>query len=469
MAHRREAVELTSLTLGDAADLVKQRKISPLELTRACLDRIEKVDGRLNSFATLTAESALRQAQDAEEQIGRGDYRGPLHGIPIALKDLYETKGARTTAASKLLADNVPDEDCTVVKKFNTAGAVSLGKLNLQEWALGVTNMTSYFGPARNPWNPNRITGGSSGGSGAALSAELCFGSMGSDTGGSIRVPAALCGIDGLKPTYGRVSTQGVIPLSWSLDHAGPMARRVRDVAMLLQVVAGYDPADPASVDTPTDDYAAHLEEGVRGWRVAVADDDYHGDADPEVLQAVREAAKVFEQLGAKVSKVSFIQAEQARLACRKMLHADAAAFHYERLQATPQDFGPDVLPRLLDGASMPARDYAIARRKQAMWRRELETFFADYDILLMPTTPIVASACDDENALEHARAQLSRFTMALNMAGVPALSIPCGFNSEGLPMGLQIIARHWAEANLLRAGYAYEQATDWHLKRPEL
>ncbi len=462
-------MDLTSLSLAEAADLVKQSKVSPLELTRACLDRIDRLDGQLNSFATLTADAALAQAQEAETAIRQGVYRGPLHGIPIAFKDLYETKGIRTTAASKLMADHVPDSDCTVVQKLRDAGAINLGKLNMQEWALGVTNLTSYFGPVRNPWDLKRITGGSSGGSGAALAAGLCFGSMGSDTGGSVRIPASLCGIVGLKPTFGRVSAKGVIPLSWSLDHAGPMARRVRDVALLLQAVAGYDPGDPYSVNVPTDDYLAHLDGDVAGWRVALAHDDYFDDVDPEVLQAMHEAARVFEHLGAKVSPVPFRQAPEARQVNRVILHGDAAAFHHDRLQASPGDFGAELLPRLQDGAAMAARDYAIARRSQVILRRQFETFFEDYDILLTPTAPLVAAPADDPKALEQTRANLSRFTSAFNVAGVPALSAPCGFNREGLPIGLQIIGRHWAEAQVLRAGYAFEQATEWHTRKPPL
>ncbi len=463
-------MDLTSLSLAEAASLIARRQLSPVELTRACLAQIEALDGRLNSFATLTTESALAQAREAEATIGRGDYRGPLHGIPVAHKDLYETKGVPTTAASKLMADNIPAADCAVVQKFNAAGATSLGKLNLQQWALGVTNLTSVFGRTRNPWDLDRITGGSSGGSGAALAAGLCFGSMGSDTGGSIRVPASLCGIVGLKPTFGRVSTRGVIPLSWSLDHAGPMARRVRDVALLLQVVAGHDPADPVSVNVPTEDYSARLEDGIAGWHVALPRGEYFEDIDQEVLRATNEAVKVFEQLGAKVSEVAFPQAQQGRReVSRIMLHVDAATFHHQRLQTNADDFGPELLPRLMDGAAATGRDYAIARRKQATLRREVETLFLDYDILLTPTTPMVAVRADDPEALDHARAHLSRFTSALNVFGVPALSVPCGFDSEGLPIGLQIVGPHWAEAQVLRAGYAYEQATDWNRRRPAL
>jgi len=264
-------MELTALTLTEAAILIEQRKISPLELTRAHLERIERVNPMLNCFITITPEAALTSAKEAEEAILHGDYRGMLHGIPLALKDIFETRGVRTTAGSKFLANYLPDADSTVVEKLRAAGAVFLGKLNMHEWAMRTSNNNPHYGACKNPWNLNRIPGGSSGGSGAALAAELCMGSLGTDTGGSVRVPAALCSVVGLKPSYGRVSTRGVIPLSWNLDHVGPMARCVRDVAVLLQAIAGYDASDPYSINVPADDYLAYLEAGIQGWHVALA------------------------------------------------------------------------------------------------------------------------------------------------------------------------------------------------------
>ncbi len=261
---------LTQLTLAQAATRLAQHALSPVELTRAHLARIEQVDPHLTSFLTVTAEQALAQARAAETEIARGNYRGPLHGVPLALKDVIETAGTRTTAGSQQLREYVPTEDATVVRRLKQAGAILLGKLAMHEWAMDVTNINPFYGTCRNPWDTERIPGGSSGGSGAALAAELCLGALGSDTAGSIRIPAALCGVVGLKPTFGRVSTRGVLPLSWSLDHVGPMARRVRDVALLLQVLAGYDPADPHAANVPVPDFSAELDEGVRGWRVAL-------------------------------------------------------------------------------------------------------------------------------------------------------------------------------------------------------
>lgn len=461
-------MELTELTITEAAELIKARGISPVELTEAHLARIERVDLRLNCFITLTADQALDSARRAEEIIGQGSYLGPLHGIPLAVKDLYETTGIRTTAGSTFFADYVPEKDCVAVQKLNAAGAVNLGKLNLHEIALGVTNNNPHYGACRNPWQLERTPGGSSGGSGAALAAGLCMGSLGTDTGGSIRIPASLSGVVGFKPTYGRISTRGVIPLSWNLDHAGPMALGVRDVALLLQTIAGYDPEDPYSMDVPVEDYIDGLEGGVRGWRVAFASDAFFQRADDEVLAAVNEAEKIFTALGAQVSEIEVPGGRAAALANGLMTTSDAAAFHQERLEMRPEGFGMDVLQRLQTGAGFSSSEYILARRAQSTLRHQFERFFRDYDILLTPTTPIPAPFLDGPDAVEQAR-KLTRFTAPFNLTGLPALSVPCGFTQDGLPVGLQIVGASWAEAQVLRAGYAYERATDWHLRTPVL
>ena len=461
-------MEITALTLTQAAGLIEQREISPLELTEAHLARIAKFDPQLNCFITLTSETALESARQAAEAIQKGYYLGPLHGIPLALKDLYETAGVRTTAGSKFFEDHVPAQDCAAWVKLRAAGAVNLGKLNLHEIALGVTNNNPHFGACHNPWNLERSPGGSSGGSGAALAAGFCLGSLGSDTGGSIRIPASLCGVVGLKPTYGRVSLRGVIPLSWNLDHAGPMARRVRDVALLLQAIAGYDPQDPYSANLPVPDFARHLDGDLRGWRVALASDEYFSKADEEVLEAVKEAAKTFEGLGARVDEVAFPGGNEAARANGLMTPSDAAAFHRQRLQDRPQDFGADVRQRLQAGAATSASDYILARRAQSVLRRQFEDFFKVYDLLLTPTTPIPAPALEGPDAVEQAR-RLTRFTAPFNLTGLPALSVPCGFTQAGLPVGLQIVTRPWAEAKVLKAGFGYEQATEWHKRGPRI
>ena len=461
-------MDLTALTITEAAGLLARGEVSPVELTQAFLRRIEGLDRALNCFITLTAEAALQSARQAEAEIRGGYYRGTLHGIPLALKDLYETRGLRTTAGSKFFADNVPSTDAVAVERLNIVGAILLGKLNMHEIALGVTNNNPHFGACHNPWNLDCTPGGSSGGNAAALAAGLCLGALGSDTGGSIRIPASLCGVVGLKPTYGRASLRGVIPLSWSLDHAGPMARRVKDVAVLLQAIAGYDPLDPAAVDVQVPDYLAEIDQGVRGWRIALANDGFLKRADAEVLEVVHAAAQVFTRLGAEVIPAGLPNGRDAALNNGLIVTSEAAAFHRQRLAEHPEDFGADVRQRLQTGAAYTSTEYVLARRTQAELRRLFELFFNEYDVLLMPTTPIPAPSLDGPDAVEQART-LTRFTAPFNLTGLPALSLPCGFTRDGLPIGLQIVARPWAEAALLRAGQAYEMATEWHLRRPEL
>lgn len=465
--------EFTSLSLAEAANLIRGHEISPVELTRAHLERIDTLDKKLNSFITVTPETALKRAKQAENELQQGQTihgkpLGPIHGVPISVKDLYETKGICTTGGSKFFSNHIPEADAAVVDKLYAAGAILLGKTNMHEIALGLTNVNPHYGPCRNPWALDRVPGGSSGGSGAALAAGLCLGSLGSDTGGSIRVPASLCGIVGLKPTYGRVSLRGVIPLSWNMDHAGPMARRVLDVAILLQIIAGYDPHDPNSIHTPIDDYQAHIRDGVQGWQVALAEDEYFERTDSEVLQGVRAATEVFIELGAQVSSTTFPAAYQAALANGQIVISDAATFHQERLLNQPDDFGADVRKRLQAGAALPLSDYILARRTQTQLRRKFELFFQQFDILLMPTTAVPAPLIEGPDAVEQARL-LTRYTAPFNLTGLPALSLPCGFTSEGLPIGLQIVARPWGEAQALRAAYAYEQATDWQMRKPFL
>ncbi len=459
-------MDFTDLSLTDAANRINRREISSLALTRACLDRIARLDPQVNSFITVTPDLALSQAEAADRALVTGKQPGPLHGLPLAVKDLYHTRGVRTTAGSQVLTSFIPEDDAAAVRKIYDAGAVLLGKLNMHEFAFGVTGVNPHYGTSQNPWGVDRLPGGSSSGSGAALAAGLCLGSLGSDTGGSIRIPASFCGVVGLKPTYGRVSLRGVIPLSWHLDHAGPMARRVEDVALLLGVLAGYDPEDPASAAVPVPDYLSGLAGGVRGWRVALADDDHFTQADDAVLAAVRAAGAVFRDLGARVEKVAIPAGRAARRANGVMLLGDAAAYHAGRLRERPEAFGTDVRTRLEEGAARPPGDYVEARRTQAQVRRQFEIFFESFDLLLTPTTPVAAPLATGPDALEWAR-QLTRFTNPFNLTGLPALSLPCGFTREGLPVGLQLVAAPWLEARVLQAAYAYQQATEWHLRKP--
>ncbi len=460
--------DLTRLTLADAARCIRRKEISPVALTRAYLERIERLDGRLNSYITLMADAALERARQAEAALQRGEAPGALAGVPLALKDLFETRGVRTTAGAKFFADYVPAADAAVVEKLYAAGAIVLGKTNMHEIALGLTTVNPHYGACHNPWNRECVPGGSSGGSAAALAARLCAGALGTDTGGSIRVPAALCGIVGLKPTFGRVSVRGVIPLSWNLDHVGPMARRVEDAAILLQVIAGYDAQDPYSQDVSLDDYTGSLGVGIQGWRVALAQGEYFERTQPEVWQAVLQASQVFADLGAVVEPVELPGIYQAAMSNGMMTTSDAAAFHAERLLERPSDFGADVLQRLQAGQDLPLKDYIQARRIQTLARHQFQQLFTHYDVLLMPTTAVAAPPIQGPTAIEMARL-LTRYTAPFNLTGLPALSLPCGFTPDHLPVGLELIGPAWAEARLLRAGYAYEQATRWTEIEPVL
>ena len=455
--------ELNSLDLLDAAQRVARGEVSPVELTAACLERIAALDARVNAFITVTADGAMEESREAERELTRGDSGGPLTGVPLAVKDLFDTAGVRTTAGSRFFSERVPDRDAVVLQKLRTAGAVLLGKLNMHEWALGVTNDNPHYGACRNPWALDRITGGSSGGSAAALAAGMCFGALGSDTGGSIRIPASLCGVVGLKPTYGRVSLRGAVPLSWSLDHAGPMARRVSDVALLLEAIAGPDNADPGSADVATGDYRAKLEDGISGWRIGVIADESLGDVEPDVRAAVRKAVKALASAGARIEELAVPELQEAGRLNGLMTTADAAAFHRERMERAPDAFGQDVLTRLRRGAAYGATDYADARRQQSILRQTFSSWFVEhggsFDAVILPTTPCIAPRIAGLDPVALAPV-LTRLTAPFNFTGLPAMSVPCGVTPDGLPVGLQIVGAPWAEQRVLRVGRAYELAS---------
>ena len=463
--------DISTLNLFTALGQLCRREFSAVELTETCLRQIERLNPTINAFITLTPEVARQGALHADALLAAqsSDPRQcALLGMPIALKDLFETAGIRTTAGSKFFADHIPAEDARAVQKLKLAGAVVLGKTNTHEIALGVTGVNPHYGPVKNPWDLARVPGGSSSGSAAAVATGMCLAALGTDTGGSIRIPASLCGVVGLKPTYGRVSTRGVVPLSWNLDHVGPLTRTVQDAAMMLAALAGFDPHDPASADIPVEDYLAHLEDGVRGWRIALAAGEYVEASDPPVLAGLTEAAQVFKDSGAHVEKVDMSWLRDLALANGRMTQADGAAFHRERLAERPDWFGADVRQRLETGAALTSGEYALARRTQAESRRRFEMFFEKFDVLLLPTTPIPAPLIEGTQAIEAAR-QLTRFTAPFNLTGLPALSVPCGFTDEKLPIGLQIVSKHWGEAKALRAGRTFEKATDWHNRIPNI
>jgi aspartyl-tRNA(Asn)/glutamyl-tRNA(Gln) amidotransferase subunit A len=449
-------------TILELAPLLRRKEISPLELAQACLDRIEKLNPALNAFITVPAESALAAARAAETEIARGDWRGPLHGIPIALKDLIDTAGVRTTAATERHKNRIPTEDAEVVRRLKQAGAVIIGKNNLHEFAYGGSSLVSYFGDVHNPRDTSRIAGGSSGGSVAAVVAGLCYAAIGTDTAGSIREPAALCGCVGLKPTYGRVSSRGVIPLALSLDHVGPLATTVADAAIVLQAIAGYDAADITTPDVPVADYVSPLREGAKSLRVGVPRSLFYEDLDAEVAVAMEQALAVIKTLVAEVKEVELDVPTD-----RTLQLAEAYAYHKQNATETPELYLPETLRRILAGAEISAPDYIQRRRELEQARRNIGDTFTNVDLLITPTTPIPAPAIADLRAnpdnLRPAELKLLRNTRPFNVWGLPAISIPCGFTKSGLPIGLQIAGPHWREYLVLRLAHAYEQATAWH------
>ncbi len=454
-----------TLTISDALEQIRGQKISSRELVEACSRQIERLNPKLNAFITVIDSQDALNTQRHEDDTSRSK---ALYGIPIAVKDLFDTTGIRTTIGSKFFAENIPTEDAFVVEKLKQAGAVITGKTNTHEIALGITGNNPHYGTARNPWNTTRIPGGSSSGSAIAVATGMALGALGTDTGGSIRIPASLCGVVGFKPTFGRVSLRGVFPLSWNLDHVGPLARSVKDVALMLQVIAVYDPADPASVKMLTSDYSSHLVDNVKGRKIALGIGEFIETSDPEVIKAAHAAVKVFESLGCKVEEVDVSWLQEAALANKIMTQSDGAAVHRDRIREHPEMFGDDIRRRLQDGAKTTSTEYILARRTQAEIRKRFERFFESYDFLLTPTTPIAAPTIEGHDAVEQA-ARLTRFTAPFNLAGLPALSLPCGFTKEGLPIGLQIVARAWGDAKVLNAGHAFEGATEWHKSLPTL
>jgi aspartyl-tRNA(Asn)/glutamyl-tRNA(Gln) amidotransferase subunit A len=453
-----------TLTISSALEGLLKKFFTPLELSEAFIHRITELNPSLNAFITRLDDSIR---SDAAQLSAKGETGLPLYGIPLAVKDLFETRGIRTTAGSRFFRDYEPDEDSAAIRKLTDAGALILGKTNTHEFAFGVTGVNPHYGTCHNPWDKTRISGGSSSGSAVAVAAGMALGAVGTDTGGSIRIPASLCGVVGLKPTYGRVGLRGIFPLSWNLDHAGPITKTVRDSALMLQSMAGYDPLDPSSVDETVDDYLLHIDKGVKSWRIAIAVGTYIDEANAEVVAAVDEAGRIFKNLGGDVISVDMDNLRGLALANGQMVSADAAAFHRNRLREHPDWFGADVRERLEYGRSLSSTDYSLARRKQTEGRRWMEEFFKDYDLLMLPTTPITAPLIKGTDAIAQAR-QLTRFTAPFNLTGLPALSIPCGFDSKGLPIGLQLVSGPWNEVSVLRAGQAFETASNWHNLPPK-
>ncbi len=463
--------EVETFTLASLARAIKNRRVSPVEVTEACLARIERFDRSLNAFITLTPERALADARRAEREIAGGDWRGPLHGVPIAIKDIFATRGIRTTCGSRVLRDWVPEEDATVVQRLGHAGMVLLGKLNMSEFAYA--GIHPDFGPPRNPWNLDRFTGGSSSGSAGAVAAVLSFGALGTDTGGSIRGPAAHCAVVGLKPTYGLVSRSGVTPLSWSLDHVGPMARTAQDAALLLDAIAGFDPADPTSAHGSKGRRKSFrtLTHAVDRLRVGVVGEFLGSGTAADVAATVRAAVTALEPLVATVEDVVLPLAEEIVPAWSAICFAEASAYHEPTLARRPEDYGDLVRERLQVGLAVPAVQYLQAQRVRRMIIREFATLFERVDLLVLPAmlaeAPTIASTGASGSWI--ALMERIRSTAPFNLTGLPAASVPCGFTDSGLPVGLQIVGPHFADRTVLAAAHVFEQATGWWKRRPNL
>jgi aspartyl-tRNA(Asn)/glutamyl-tRNA(Gln) amidotransferase subunit A len=468
---------LTQLDLSAVSQLVRSKKISPVQLTQECLNRIERFNGKLNAFITVTAESALAEARAAESEMQRGHWKGPLHGIPIALKDIVDTAGVRTTAASELFKDRIPTEDAEVVRRLKAAGVVFLGKLNLHEFAYGGSSVVSYFGPVRNPWDPSHSSGGSSGGSAVAVAARLCYAALGTDTGGSIRQPASYCGIVGLKPTYGRVSTTGVVPLSWSLDHVGPLTRTTKDAALVLQAIAGYDQRDTASMDSPVPDYIASITDSTNSLRLGIPRAYFCEELNPEIAAAMEAALAVLKKETASQRNIAPLATDATYSSWTDpyaaVFTAEAYAYHKDYIEKSPQHYQPATLKRLRVGAEVSAAKYIQSRREMETIRRSIVQVFENVDVFITPTVRILPFTIADLQAdLDSVRTKelaMLHNTRALNLTGLPTISVPCGFTQRGLPVGMQITGRPGDEATVLRLAYAYEQATDWHKREPTL
>ena len=460
------------MSAGQLSRLYQAREVSPVEVVDAHLARINATEPALNSFITLLPEAAQTAARRAETEIQAGKRRGPLHGIPVGLKDLYNTAGVRTTSGSRIFDNFVPQEDCTVAARLLRAGAILLGKLNMHPLAYGPTGENSDYGHMHNPWDPEVVAGGSSGGSGSAVAAGQCTIATGSDTGGSIRIPAALCGIVGFKPTYGLVSKHGLTPLSWSLDHPGPMTRTVEDAALAMDAIAGHDPRDPASARADIPDYAAGLTGDVRGLRVGVPKEYFEAPLDPQVEQAVRTALDALRDLGAVVTEVSFPMFTQSDPISTAIIMTEAAAYYRDLLATDADRIYPQVRLRLEAGLFISAANYLRAQQARSMFNDQARRLLEQVDLLAGPTEPVTAPKLLANHVQAGGRTvgtvtALTQYTRAYNITGFPAVSVPCGFSESGLPIGLQLAGRPFDDVTVLRAAHTYEQAADWRQQRP--
>ncbi|HWP91723.1 MAG TPA: Asp-tRNA(Asn)/Glu-tRNA(Gln) amidotransferase subunit GatA [Thermodesulfobacteriota bacterium] len=486
-------MDLPFHTIREISDLIQKKEVSPVELAEAVIKRIEEVDIRVNSYITTLKDEAISSAKEAEDLISSGKYKGPLHGVPIGLKDIFCMKGVKTTCGSKILENFISPYDATVTQKLKEAGAVILGKNNMDEFAMGSSTENSYFGPTRNPWDLERVPGGSSGGSAAAVSSSLCFASIGTDTGGSIRQPAALCGIVGIKPTYGRVSRFGMIAFASSLDQAGPLTKTVEDAALILNVISGKDSRDSTSVNIPVPDYTTHIRDDIKGVKVGVPKEYFIEGIDAEIEKEVRKAIALIEDLGAKVEEISLPHTRYAVSAYYILAPSEASSnlarydgvkygFRvsdarslmdmYVRTRA--RGFGNEVKRRIMIGTYALSSGYydayyLKAQRVRTLIRRDFEEAFKRVDVIVTPTSPEAAFKIGEKSD-DPLKMYLSDiFTIPCNLAGLPGISIPCGFTSGGLPIGLQILGKPFDEETILRVAYNYELHTNWKEKRPPI
>ncbi|MGA2360030.1 MAG: amidase [Terriglobales bacterium] len=453
------------------APLLARKEISPVELFNEAIERIHQLQPKLNSFITITEQEGRKAATEAESEIRKGQYRGPLHGIPISLKDLFATRGVRTTAGSKVLAKWIPDFDATAVARLHQAGIVLVGKTNMHEFAYGVTNDNPHYGPARNPWDPTLVPGGSSGGSAAAVASSECTASLGSDTGGSIRTPAAVCGVVGLKPTYGRVSRYGAIPLAWSLDHVGPLTKSVEDAAIMLAAIAGPDPKDPSASLRPLPDYRKEMQGSISGVRLGVPRQYFFEHVDPEIQKLVTAAIRQLASMGTTSVEVDIPDLESCSAMEAHITLAEATSYHEPYLKKQADAYSPGVRTNLEAGRYLLATDYVKSQRARTLLQRNFNEAFNRADVIVSPTLPAFSPPIGEvwvqsgdlrENVID----AFLRFNIPYDLTGFPAISIPCGLSSTGLPIGLQIAGRAFDETTVLRVANAYEQSTEWHLAR---
>lgn len=464
---------LHDMTLAEAAAALRARRVSAVELLQAQIARARAVQPAINAFIRIDEEPAMAQARALDSEAARGHFRGPLHGVPMAHKDMFYRTGLVTTCGSAIRRDVRADTTATALERLDAAGAIDFGTLNMAEFAYGPTGHNVHVGAARNPWNTAHITGGSSSGSGAAVAARATFGALGSDTGGSVRLPASLCGVTGLKVSYGRVSRAGAMPLSYSMDTVGPLARTALDCALMLQVLAGADPRDPTTPAQPVPDYAARLQQPLGGLRVGVPNQFFHDDLDPVVARCIDEARKVLTSLGCRVIPVDLPDMRAAEVAATHVIAAEAATLHGNWLRTRPQDYSPQVRARLMRGLAVPASRYIDALRMRGeLLQRFLSEVFNQVDVLHMPSlaipTPTLAETDVGGGArMDRILALLTRLQRPLNFLGLPSIALPCGLTPNGMPVGMQLAGRPFAEDVILHLAHAFQQVTPWHARQP--